>query len=134
MAARFVHENPQGVHGKPIAGLVLWAAYPASTDDLTQRNLAVASIYGEQDGLAEPETVTAARFLLPASTVWTPIPGGNHAQFGSYGEQPGDHPAGISAAEQETKVVQATTALLLKISQPPIGKMQTFHRSPVVAQ
>lgn len=134
MAARFVFENPQGFQGQPIAGLVLWAAYPASTDDLTQRDLAVSSIYGEQDGLADPETVTAARFLLPASTVWTPIAGGNHAQFGSYGKQAGDQPAGISPAEQEAEVVQATIALLAKISRPLARETQTYHWTPAAIQ
>lgn len=127
MAARFVFDNPQGFQGRSISGLVLWAAYPASTDDLTQRDLSVTSIYGEQDGLAEPETVLAARFLLPASTVWTPIPGGNHAQFGSYGEQAGDQPATISAAAQQAQIVQATVALLAKISAAPPGEMRTLH-------
>ena len=116
MAARFVFENPQGIDDQPVAGLVLWAAYPASGDDLTQRDLAVSSIYGTQDGLADPQTVTAARFLLPADTVWTPIQGGNHAQFGSYGEQAGDNPASISAGDQQSLVVNATIALLRHIS------------------
>lgn len=117
MAARFIFENPQGVNEQPVAGLVLWAAYPASTDDLTQRNLAVSSIFGTQDGLADPQTVTAARFLLPADTVWTPIQGGNHAQFGRYGPQGGDKPASITAKEQQTLVANATVALLEHISE-----------------
>lgn len=131
MAARFVYDHPGDIQGRAINGLVLWAAYPASTDDLTQRDLAVSSIYGEQDGLADPETVLAARFLLPPSTVWTPIPGGNHAQFGSYGKQAGDQPASISPEDQQARIVQATVALLAKISQPPPGEAQALHQAPV---
>ncbi len=50
----------------------------------------------------------ASRTLLPADTTWVVIEGGNHAQFGDYGIQPGDNVATISAAEQQTQIVDAT--------------------------
>lgn len=111
MAARFAYQNPAAVQG-----LVLWAAYPASTDDLSGYTLAVASIYGSLDGLAEPQTVTGAAPLLPADTAWTQIEGGNHAQFGWYGAQPGDNPASLSPTEQQAQIVSATLALLERLT------------------
>ena len=44
------------------------------------------------------------------------IDGGNHAQFGSYGEQSGDNPAEISADEQTNIAADASIKLLDSIS------------------
>jgi pimeloyl-ACP methyl ester carboxylesterase len=105
MAARFAFQQPDLVDG-----LVLWAAYPA--DDLSQRELQAVSISGTRDGLATEAKIAASKVLLPATTRWVPIIGGNHAQFGSYGPQAGDFPATIDIKEQQAQVVVATTALL----------------------
>jgi len=107
MSARFAYQNPEMVQG-----LVLWAAYPASTDDLSGYSLAVASIYGTLDGLATEDKIDASRPLLPAGTHWTAIEGGNHAQFGWYGPQSGDNPATISRMAQQEQVVAATLVIL----------------------
>ena len=107
MAARFAHRQPSAVQG-----LVLWASYPAASDDLSARELAVVSIYGTRDGLATGEKIAASRPLLPAGTRWVAIEGGNHAQFGWYGPQSGDNPATISREVQQQEVIAATLALL----------------------
>jgi pimeloyl-ACP methyl ester carboxylesterase len=107
MAAAYVDQNPE-----KIDGLLLWAAYPAGNNSLADRNLAVLSISGTQDGLANPEKIEASRALLPPSTAWLVIEGGNHAQFGSYGVQAGDGTAQIGAAEQQRLIVQATVDFL----------------------
>ena len=107
MAAKYAFDHPDGVQG-----LALWAAYPADNNDLSDRTLATTSIYGTADGVAPPATIEASRSLLPATTVWAPIVGGNHAQFGAYGPQPGDGTASISAAEQQAQTVAATLKLL----------------------
>jgi pimeloyl-ACP methyl ester carboxylesterase len=107
MAANYVKNHP----GK-IAGLLLMASYPAGTDDLSQQNLQVTSIYGTLDGLATPQKVKAAQPLLPASTRWVAIEGGDHAQFGWYGPQPGDNPAAIDRSTQQAQVIQAAVDLL----------------------
>jgi hypothetical protein len=44
------------------------------------------------------------------------VAGGDHAQFGSYGPQPGDNLAAILPADQWQKTAQATVELLNKIS------------------
>jgi hypothetical protein len=107
MAAQFAAGNPEA-----IAGLVLWASYPADNNDLSQSDLQVVSIYGTSDGVAEPETVEASRPRLPADTVWLPIEGGNHAQFGWYGPQDGDLAPKIDHLEQQALTVAATVRLL----------------------
>ena len=110
MAARFVHRHPSAVQG-----LVLWAAYPAKSDDLSQRDLAVVSIYATRDGLATPEEVEASRSLLPPDARWVTIDGGNHAQFGWYGPQDGDNSATISREAQQQQMVHATVGLLQRL-------------------
>jgi dienelactone hydrolase len=110
MAANFARNNAADVHG-----LVLWAAYPAGNDDLTDYPLAVSSIYGTRDGLATLDKIDASRSLLPPDTQWTAIEGGNHAQFGWYGPQPGDSQATISQEDQQAQIVAATLQLLLQL-------------------
>ncbi|MCE5193817.1 MAG: alpha/beta fold hydrolase [Candidatus Cryosericum sp.] len=114
MAARFVRLHPE-----EIKGLVLWASYPAETDDLSGSTLPVLSISASRDGLATPAKITAARSLLPETTMYVFIEGGNHAQFGSYGTQLGDHAAVIPPSEQWRLVVQATTNFLAQRAQQP---------------
>ncbi len=110
MAANFVYSNP-GV----VDGLVLWAAYPASSNDLSSSEVRVVSISGTLDGLSTPDKIAASVPLLPADTVWVAIEGGNHAQFGWYGEQSGDNPAVITRDAQQEQIVQATVALLASL-------------------
>jgi hypothetical protein len=112
MTARFAHQNPGAV-----AGLVLWASYPASGDDLSGNDLAVASVYGTRDGLATEDEIAASRPLLPPDTQWIAIEGGNHGQFGWYGPQSGDNEATISREEQQAQVVATTLELLRGLDQ-----------------
>lgn len=103
MAAAYVYNNPVAVQG-----LVLWAAYPAENNDLSQSGFPVLSIIANRDGLATLDKLKTAAPLLPADTMWVEIDGGNHAQFGSYGRQNGDLEATISAEEQHRQIVNAT--------------------------
>jgi pimeloyl-ACP methyl ester carboxylesterase len=112
MAARFVFSHPVQVQG-----LVLWAAYPDSSNNLSDRTLPVTSIYGTLDGLATTEKIEASRALLPRTTEWVAIEGGNHAQFGWYGAQSGDNPATITREEQQRQIIEATMRLLLALQQ-----------------
>lgn len=112
MAARFANRYTEQVDG-----LVLWAAYPADADDLTESGVGVVSIYGTLDGLAQAGEITASAALLPADTTWVPVDGGNHAQFGFYGPQQGDNPATISREEQQAQVVDATAAFLAQFEE-----------------
>ena len=107
MAAQFVFENPSKVKG-----LVLWAAYPASGTDLSQDNLLVTTIYGTNDGLVSTSQIEDSLELLPVSTTRIEITGGNHAQFGWYGDQEGDKDPDISREEQQRQIFDATLQLL----------------------
>ena len=53
-----------------------------------------------EDGVLDRQKLDAGIQYLPAGAVIQVIPGGNHAQFGSYGPQKGDGTALISPAEQ----------------------------------
>lgn len=107
MAANFVYSQPNQAQG-----LVLWASYPASNNDLSNSDVKVISIYGTVDRLSTLDDIAASKVLLPPETVWVAIEGGNHAQFGWYGEQAGDNPATISRQDQQKQIIQATVAFL----------------------
>jgi pimeloyl-ACP methyl ester carboxylesterase len=110
-AVRFAARNPERV-----AGLVLWAAYPASSDDLSASDLAVTSIYATRDGLTSLDQIESSRPLLPPDAIWIAIDGGNHSQFGWYGLQAGDMVASIGREEQAVQIVEATLSLLEGVS------------------
>jgi pimeloyl-ACP methyl ester carboxylesterase len=103
MAAHYAYQNPEKV-----SGLILWAAYPSESDDLSVSGIKVTSIFATNDGLTTIEDIDANRVLLPASTTYVEIEGGNHAQFGDYGKQNGDYGATITAVEQWNQIVDAT--------------------------
>lgn len=108
MAASYVKSHPDAVDG-----LVLWAAYPQASDSLADRTeLPVTSIYGTRDGLATVEKIDTAIPYLPDSTNYVAIEGGNHANFGWYGDQPGDLPAEITREAQQAILLEATHELL----------------------
>jgi pimeloyl-ACP methyl ester carboxylesterase len=107
MAANFAFKHPDAVQG-----LVLWASYPSGSNDLSSSKIQVISIYGSRDGVINQENLVTSHQLLPPSTQWVIIQGGNHAGFGSYGDQPGDNPATISAEDQQAQVAAATTSFL----------------------
>lgn len=109
MAAEYSAGHPQAVDG-----LALWAAYPAESTDLSASPLQVVSIYGDADGVAQPGEITGAATRLPAGARFVAIPGGNHTQFGEYGQslQRGDNQAGIGREEQRAIVVAATVNML----------------------
>jgi hypothetical protein len=100
------------LHRDQIRGLVLWASYPAKSNDLSDSAIQVLSVYATQDGLVTQKKIDASRALLPSSTTWVEIQGGNHAQFYWSGNQVGDKPATISREAQQDQVIQATISLL----------------------
>lgn len=107
MAANYVN-----AHRSSVRGLILWASYPASSDDLSLSDLKVITISGTADGLSTPAKIEDSLALLPPDTTRVIIQGGNHAQFGWYGHQAGDNPATISREVQFTQIVRASAAFL----------------------
>lgn len=106
MASKFASENPK------IRGLALYASYP-SGDELKDSDIEVVSIYGSEDGVADLKKVKGA--ILSKNSNLFEIKGGNHAQFGSYGEQEGDNKATISEEEQIREAVSITVKMLEKL-------------------
>lgn len=109
-AARYASAHLDG-----LAGLVLWASYPAD-DSLTNATIDVLSLYGTND-MAGMDTFDQSRAQLPADAQFVTIPGGNHAQFGAYGPQAGDNPAEISAEEQWAQITAATSQFLKSLGE-----------------
>lgn len=105
-ASIFAQRRPQ------IGGLLLLASTSAD-DSLKYGSLRVLSVSGSLDGLFPPQDLEASRALLPASSAFLLVDGGNHAQFGDYGSQSGDNPATISPESQW----EQTTRLIVELLQ-----------------
>lgn len=112
MAAQFAYYHPL-----VIRGLALWAAYPASGTDLSNSDIKVLTIRGTNDGLVSAIQIDESLARLPQDTISVEIVGGNHAQFGFYGNQPGDHEATISRDRQQSLINEAMSRLLENVSQ-----------------
>jgi len=109
MAARLAAHHP-GL----FRALILWGARPTG-DNLGASRISTMSVSGDQDGIVPPFVIKASAWLLPASTLWVTILGGNHSQFAWYGDQQRDGKALISRSDQQAKVVRATVDLLRSI-------------------
>ena len=92
-------------HTDEYSGLFLLAAYPSK--DLSDAEFPVVFIYGENDLVLSREKLNEGFSLVPSDYSVVKINGGNHSQFGSYGEQDGDGNAAISAEEQQRITVDA---------------------------
>ena len=106
-------------HIEDVDGLVLWAAYPAEDQDLSNQSLDVISIHASLDGLVTVQEVTANKHLLPASTDYVLIEGGNHAQYAWYGNQRNDFTPTIDAATQQASIINATLSFLQELEANP---------------
>lgn len=102
-------------HLDELDGIVFFASYPAD-ESLKNADIKILSIYGTRD-MAGMEKFDETKILLPTQTHYVVIDGGNHAQFGSYGFQPGDNEATISPEEQWTQISTATVEFLKTLSQ-----------------
>ncbi len=100
-------------HLTQLDGVIFWASYPAD-DSLKNSELKILSIYGTND-MAGMEKFKETSALLPSDTQYIVIDGGNHAQFGDYGAQPGDKEASISRSDQQAQIVNATVDFLKEL-------------------
>lgn len=92
-------------HAELLEGLLLLAAY--STEDLSGTGLAVLAVSGSEDGVIDQERLAENAALMPDRYQEVELEGGNHAQFGSYGEQEGDQPATLLPEEQQRQTFEA---------------------------
>ncbi|MBQ6389852.1 MAG: alpha/beta hydrolase [Mogibacterium sp.] len=100
-------------------GLVLLAAYP--TEELSTPTL---SIFGTEDTVLNSGkySKTKADGLWPADFTEVVIRGGNHAQFGSYGEQKGDGISAINAEEQQKETADSISTWIRRNKQEGIAR------------
>ena len=112
MAANYAAGNPENIQG-----IAFWASYPASSDDLSDTDMKGLSTYGSNDEVLSKENVESTLSQLPPGTITEVIEGGNHAQFGNYGPQPGDGTATISAADQQLQAVDLTVRILRAVEE-----------------
>jgi len=105
--------------GNKLSGVVLWASYTSKAFSLAHTDIKVISIYGSQDGLATVAKIENSKKELPKNTLFVEIKGGNHSQFGWYGNngqlQRGDTPAAISRDRQQQCIIQATVDFLDRV-------------------
>lgn len=102
MAASYAANN-----SSELEGLLLLGSYSAS--DLSDTNLYVCSIYGSDDDVLNRDQLASSRSKMPPHYSEHVIEGGNHAQFGNYGEQAGDGQATISPEDQWQQTTAITT-------------------------
>lgn len=124
-AQAVVHKYPSDFEG-----LIFNGVYPTERYDLKDWNRNVLSLYAEFDGLSTVEEIEANKQFLPSAltltslneidtlsvlgptTLYYEIKGGNHSQFGNYGQQSKDGNATISKQEQQDIVVNAITKFI----------------------
>lgn len=97
-------------------GLILLASYPAGKGVNLSRyhDLRVLSVWATKDYIVSKERIFTNKSKLPDKTIYYEIRGGNHAQFGSYGIQSGDHKADISETQQITETVAVITKFIFE--------------------
>ena len=102
-----------------LKGLVMLASYPSDSPifldgDVSDDPFIVNSIYGTVDGLTTLEEIDSAKPLLPSTTQYIPIQGGNHTQFYYSNKlQKGDNPATISLEKQQ-ELIHNNVSVMLK--------------------
>jgi len=103
MAADFAARHPEHV-----AGLLLWASYPANSTNLSELRAPVMTIYGTADDLSTPQKITDSLVRLPPATQAVPIEGAGHWDFGDFSADvdgsPDDRPAHQAAILAATQV------------------------------
>ena len=114
------------IPGNKLEGIAFWASYPAPATQntppavLTGTGLKGVSVIGSLDSVLNWNNFDATKAFLPAGTHIAEIRGGNHAQFGYYGDQDGDTPATISTELQHELFVGATVHMLNRIGVPAL--------------
>ncbi|MEM7333608.1 MAG: alpha/beta hydrolase [Chloroflexota bacterium] len=108
MAAEYAKNN-----ANVIDGMILYASFPASSEDYINVPFDIFTIYGSEESGA-PEMAAFYDIVADSAEEYV-IDGGNHAQFGDYGLQGGDGTATISPADQQEQIVEQTVLFLESI-------------------
>jgi len=112
MAASYAAKNANAIRG-----LVLLAAYPPSGSELRFNGVVVLTQVGTLDSVINRANLGAGLKQLPDSATFEQLQGGNHAQFGDYGLQPGDNPnPTMPAVEQLRRAADGTVKVLASVA------------------
>jgi pimeloyl-ACP methyl ester carboxylesterase len=106
-------------HPRELAGLLLWASYPAPFSDLSGTGLPVLSVSATRDQLTRPIAIQRNRRLLPARSKYVVIDGGDHWNFGNFRAVKGT--ATISRDVQQSRILDETGKFLGTLPRPPVG-------------
>jgi hypothetical protein len=112
MASQYASDHPDRING-----LVLWGSYPVDNSNLVAENMPVLLIYGSLDTGSNDPVIEEKKILLPESTTYIRIEGGNHHQFGDYQDDSKDPLPTISRADQQKIILEGTLDFLKKLSQ-----------------
>lgn len=97
-ASRYAAKHLQD---QQLQGVFFLASYPDAKGALDQSDLAVLSLTGTEDGVLNWDKYQESQSFLPQTTLFDSLDGGNHAGFGSYGKQRGDHAPTLSHTQQQ---------------------------------
>lgn len=100
MSSRFA-----ATHSNQVKGVFFLASYPDEKGSLANFSQPVLSITAGRDGVLNTEAYEEAKNYLPESTEYVRIDGGNHAGFGSYGEQKGDLSSEINDQQEQLQQI-----------------------------
>lgn len=106
MASRYAEQERN-----ELDGLLLYASYPV-IDMSARSDLTVMSVFGTDDGVADPADIKARMSDLPPATEFVAIDGAIHSFFGDYGLQRGDGTPGVSREEAQREISDASIRFL----------------------
>ena len=90
-------------HGDELSGVILLAAYPIKQIPDPMKEI---QVIGSEDHVINQDKVKEGKAYASKYYTEHVIEGGNHAQFGSYGQQNGDGMATITPEEQIQETIQ----------------------------
>jgi pimeloyl-ACP methyl ester carboxylesterase len=106
MAARYAESQQD-----ELVGLLLYAAYPVN--NMSERtNLAVMSVFGTADAIADPTDIEQRMSDLPPATEFVAVDGAIHSFFGDYGIQRGDGNPTVSREQAQREIADASIRFL----------------------
>lgn len=109
MAAAWVYKNP-GI----AKGLFFLASYPSSMHAIPDSDIPVAMLYGTHDFITRKSEFEASYERLPKHTDFIAIEGGDHYQFGSFGNV--EVTAITSREDQQARTIKVLQGFIDKIA------------------
>ena len=125
MAAAYARD-----HQSALTALILLAALPPKSIDLSSMGLRTLLISASEDSFIPDKKIAAAERFLPVSLKHVVIQGGNHGQFGEYGMQKGDGKASLEGSRQRAMALDAVIGFLDKVEAGQGGAGAILQNAP----